>query len=125
MAALASAGILSDEEAVRYIKENNELLSTVMLPAYRNLSTGLAGLVTERETIPTGLYYLPQGTGYYTWLFEKNTGSSLSMDEVKALLYTRFETSYREMQNLLKERDNAAVLCCPWDPYFLTSCPLI
>ena len=110
VAALASAGILSDEEAVRYIKENNELLSTVMLPAYRNLSTGLAGLVTERETIPTGLYYLPQGTGYYTWLFEKNTGSSLSMDEVKALLYTRFETSYREMQNLLKERDNAAVL---------------
>ena len=98
------------EEAVRYIKENNELLSTVMLPAYRNLSTGLAGLVTERETIPTGLYYLPQGTGYYTWLFEKSTGSSLSMEEVKALLYTRFETSYREMQNLLKERDNAAVL---------------
>lgn len=71
VAALASAGILSDEEAVRYIKENNELLSTVMLPAYHNLSTGLAGLVTEQETIPTGLYYLPQGTGYYTWLFEK------------------------------------------------------
>lgn len=32
------------------------------------------------------------------------------MAEVKALLYTRFETSYREMQSLLRERDNAAVL---------------
>lgn len=107
---LVSAKELSDAEAVRYIKQNNELLSTVLLPAYRDLSTGLTGLITERETIPTGLFYLPKGKDYYAYLLQKNTGSSLSMPEIKALLYARFEASYRELTALLGEREDTISL---------------
>ena len=58
------AGLITAQEAQKYLDVNNRLLKTVLLPAYTALGDGL--LLLEDETIPvTGLAACPRGKEYY------------------------------------------------------------
>ncbi|MCH5271690.1 MAG: DUF885 domain-containing protein [Lachnospiraceae bacterium] len=102
---LLAEGIITKEEAIKYISLNDRLLTTVMQPAYENLADGLFLLMEDGTSRPTGLSSLPRGKEYYTWLVGRNTGSALTMEEIKALLYPHFEQTYSRLHDLLKEEN--------------------
>lgn len=99
--------IITSEEAEKYEAANNRLLTTVMQPAYEDLADGLFLLMGDGTSLPTGLSSLPQGQDYYAWLVEKNTGSALSISDIKLLLYPLFDIEYQELRELLLSREDA------------------
>ncbi len=104
---LCSRGMLSLADAQNYIMENDRLLKTVVLPAYRSLGDGL--LLLEDESIPlTGLAALPQGREYYQALLVSETGSYRSVEEIQNMLSRQFSLVYRDLQQLVKEHPDLA-----------------
>lgn len=94
--------LITTEEIAAYESCNNRLLRTVMLPAYQSLSDGLFLLIDE--TIPLeGLAAKPNGQQYYELLLQSETGSSLSIKEIKKLLANAFSLEYQAIQQLLLE----------------------
>lgn len=102
---LLAEGIITQEEAAKYVSANDRLLATVMQPAYEDLADGLFLLMGDGTSQPTGLAYLPLGREYYAWLVGRNTGSALSMEEIKALLYPHFELTYSRLHDVLQEEN--------------------
>lgn len=107
---LIQDGKITQSDAEQYKAQNDRLLSTVMLPAYESLADGLFLLMGDGTSTPTGLCHSPKGQDYYLWLVEKNTGSALTMDEIKAILYPRFEAEYMELHELLSAREDSLSL---------------
>lgn len=118
---LLDEGIITEEEAAKYVLANDRLLSTVMQPAYEDLADGLFLLMGDGTSRPTGLASLPLGKEYYTWLVGRNTGSSLSMEEIKALLYPHFEQTYSELHDLLQEENAIEIWLWGQDSFPLLS----
>lgn len=104
---MVAEGLLTASEAEGYLSENNRLLTTVMQPAYEMLGDGLFLLMGDGTSTPKGLCALPDGKAYYEWLVEKTTGSALSMQEIKELLYPQFNSEYAQVQTLLSATDDA------------------
>ena len=104
---LLTAGLLNETQVDSYVAENNRLLTTVMQPAYEALADGLFVLTGDGTSTPKGLCSLPQGKDYYTWLVKKNTGSPLTIEEIKGLLYPKFDTEYETLRSLLLQREDA------------------
>lgn len=98
---------ITEDESLAYQTQNNRLLKTVMKPAYEALADGLFLLMGDGTSLPTGLSSRPYGKAYYEWLVKKNTGSDLSIREIKALLYPQFDDTYEALRQLLLSRDNA------------------
>lgn len=107
---LIQDGKITQSDAEQYKAQNDRLLSTVMLPAYESLADGLFLLMGDGTSTPAGLCHSPKGQDYYLWLVEKNTGSALTMDEIKAILYPRFEAEYMELHELLSAREDSISL---------------
>lgn len=104
---LMNAGTITEADAKKYAAENDRLLKTVMLPAYENLSNGILLLMGDGSSTPKGLCALPQGRDYYAWLVEKNTGSGMSVEALKALLYPHFDAVYKDFKTLLTSREDS------------------
>ncbi|MGN1147389.1 MAG: DUF885 domain-containing protein [Lachnospiraceae bacterium] len=107
MQELINKQLITEDEAAQYGATNDRLLTTVMQPAYEALADGLFLLMGDGTSEPKGLASFPQGQDYYVWLVKKNTGSSLSMKEIKALLYPQFDAEYEELRSLLLSREDA------------------
>lgn len=99
--------LLTETEATAYVAQNNRLLSTVMQPAYEALADSIFLLMGDGTSTPKGLCNLPLGKEYYAWLVERNTGSSLSVESLKAMLYPQFDSVYRELKTILLSREDA------------------
>lgn len=120
---MVQQGLLTEAEAEKYEALNNRLLTTVMQPAYENLADGLFLLMGDGTSTPVGLSAYPQGRDYYVWLMQKNTGSALSMEEVKEMLYPRFDTIYKTLNSLLSSREDAPTIwlkALQFDPFPLS-----
>lgn len=104
---LVDQQVITESESAEYQAQNNRLLKTVMKPAYETLADGLFLLMGDGTSLPTGLSSKPHGKEYYQWLVNKNTGSSLSIKEIKALLYPQFDESYEALRELLLSREDA------------------
>ena len=98
---------ITEDESLAYQTQNNRLLKTVMKPAYEALADGLFLLMGDGTSLPIGLSSRPDGKAYYEWLVKKNTGSDLSIREIKALLYPQFDDTYEALRQLLLSKDNA------------------
>lgn len=107
MAVLITSRTITRKEADAYIEENSRILKSIVLPAYEKLADGLLKLCTQDRETPCGLCTLPDGKAYYTFLVHKESGTSLSMEEIKVLLYTKYETSCQKLQSLLSGREDA------------------
>lgn len=118
---LLSEGIITPEEAAKYVSANDRLLTTVMQPAYEDLADGLFLLMGDGTSRPTGLASLPLGREYYAWLVGRNTGSSLSMEEIKALLYPHFEQTYLELHDILQKENAIEIWLLSQDSFPLLS----
>ncbi len=90
---LLEGSIITEAEYADYISRNQELLTTLCLPAYESLAIQLTTLTPTCET-ETGLSSYPDGQAYYTYLLAQATGSARSIPELKELLTTSFQTTY-------------------------------
>lgn len=104
---LLAQGLITEDDAATYIANNNRLLTTVMQPAYETLGDGLFLLMGDGTSTPTGLCNLPQGQAYYEWLVKENTGSALSVEEIKELLYPQFNAEYTTLHDMLAASDDS------------------
>lgn len=102
---LLSQNIITEEEKQAYISQNSRLLSTVMLPAYQKMGDELF-LLRGRGKNEDGLYYYPNGKAYYEYLIHSHTGSYRSIEEIKLLLFTDFDSRYEAMYSLLQQTPN-------------------
>lgn len=107
---LKDQNLITDKELQKYREENNRLLRYVMLPAYEQLSDGLFLLMNDDSSLPEGLCHKPQGREYYEWLTKSLTGSERSMEEIKAMLYTRFDKSYRLLSQALNNNPTSSMM---------------
>ena len=88
----------ADKAAFR--QENSERIRESVIPAYEILIQGLTGLLGT-GVHEGGLCQLPEGKAYYTYLLQKNTGSSRSPEELRALITSYLEESLNTMAALL------------------------
>ena len=101
---LLQQGLLTEEDAAYYLQQNERLLSTVMLPAYESLGTGLSRL--KNETIPLkGLASKPAGKEYYKQLFIAETGCYRSIEEIKEMLTRQLDSEFNQLVSLLVQYD--------------------
>ncbi len=96
---LVENGEIDQSEAASLIAQNDRLLKTVMQPAYEALADGL--FLLEDDSIPlSGLGAKPQGKEYYQYLLISETGSYRSMEDIEALLFTKFQEEYDAIRSL-------------------------
>lgn len=100
---LLEKGLLSQEKAEHYVTLNDQLLRTVLLPAYQTLGDGLFLLKEQTASSTAGLSSLPLGHRYYEALLASSTGSSRSIAEIKELLLTQFEAECEVLRSLAQE----------------------
>lgn len=104
---LLSQKLLSAEAADKYIVQNEQLLSQVLLPAYQALGDGLS-LLKDPTIITCGLSARPQGAAYYQDLIYAQCGSSRSVPQIKALLLTQFQALAENIKELLVQYPSLA-----------------
>lgn len=105
---LLAQELISPKDYEHYIATNNRLLSTVMLPAYEELSDALF-LLQGSSTNNEGLAHYPQGKEYYEYLLHRSTGSPRSTEEIKKLLYKHFDEEYRAFQSFVAENPSLII----------------
>lgn len=91
---------LSEEEKAAFTAENEKLVKENVLGAYRKLRDGLAALKGTGKN-EGGLAGYEGGREYYASLAAEATGSSRSVEEMKALLEELVETNMTEMVNVM------------------------
>ena len=102
-------GIVTKEEAVRYLSTNKEFLSTYLLPAYTQLAKTLSSFIGH-GTNTDGLCYYESGQDYYAWLFQKNTGSDAQLSHVYKELAQNYYDSMLVLRDDLIAFQNTASL---------------
>lgn len=76
---------LSAEEREAYKSKNETLVKENVLPAYRTLATALTGLLGKGIN-NKGLCYFDAGKEYYEYLVYYNTGCSLKLPDIQAMI---------------------------------------
>lgn len=97
---------INSKEKAYYETLNNKLLTSVMAPAYETLGDALF-LLKDSGTNSQGLAHYPDGKTYYTYLLGQSTGCYDSMDDIKKMLYPKFDEEYKALQDLLQANPQA------------------
>ncbi len=106
--------------ALSAIERNDELLTTVLLPAYERLDKGLEQLSLQIKAdallrdgsgdgLPHGLAVYPEGREYYRQLLIAETGSYRSPEELYDLLKQQLANQLNALRQLIQE-DPACML---------------
>lgn len=90
---------LTDDERLAYKQQNQQILSTEVIPAYTALAQGLEYL-RGRGSNDRGLCYLEQGSDYYRLLVRQATGSSRPVEEMIQLVSERLLSDLRAMSQI-------------------------
>lgn len=98
---LVEQGVLTQKEQADYAKRNTIFLKNQIAPAYQKLSKDLSTL-KGKETL-SGLSSYPKGKEYYKLLLKANTGSARSVEEIKKMLYDRYDEIYQSYKALLQK----------------------
>ncbi len=99
---LRNQGLLTDRECDSYEEKHNDILATIVVPAYHNLKQELLALkpLCSSQT-PKGLASFSGGEAYYSLLFQRETSTDRPLEEIIELLKERVQTDYREIRQLL------------------------
>lgn len=97
---------ISEEEKKQYIRQNQHALTDSFFPAYRKLITALSEM---RGKVPelSGVCSLPNGKHYYEYLVRRETGSSRSIRELKALIKKQMKADASAMGRLISDSQKA------------------
>jgi uncharacterized protein (DUF885 family) len=106
---------LPADKKTSYLKEHEQILTTMFFPAYESLKEFLATHKTDGKN-KNGLYYLENGTDYYAWLLRSEVGSDRSFEEIEAMLDAALKTEAstiavltKNNPKLLEQRQNISL----------------
>ncbi|MGI6010663.1 MAG: DUF885 domain-containing protein [Ruminococcus sp.] len=97
---IQEASWLSEEKKQASLKLHQDALANCVIPAYENLISALTGLKGSGQN-ENGLYYLPGGRAYYTYLLKSNCGIYDSVEEIQTRLAGQLMEDYEEIRTLL------------------------
>lgn len=103
---LLQKNLLSEEDVSAFTQKNNTLLTKQIAPAYQTLAASIGTL--QGRPFEAGLSAYPNGQEYYSFLLQSNTGSDRSVEEIRAMLYKRYDTLYNTYSTLLKKHAHSA-----------------
>lgn len=101
---------LFPNDASKLIKRHNDYLTQYVVPAYQNLATGLTPLLPDAPE-DGSLSVYPNGCDYYSFLFQKKSGSSKPISYWKTVLSQRLKQSETELLRCAS-KDPAAFRTC-------------
>lgn len=105
--------IISAEEANTYQQHNSVLLKQQIAPAYQALAASISNL--QGTSTLSGLSTYPKGKEYYALLLEASTGSCRSVEEIRTMLYERYDALYHSYISLLQKDNHMQNLNFPLD----------
>ncbi len=91
---------ISAKKAADYLKQNETLLASAIVPSYKNLASELSSLKGKSPAIQ-GLCHVPNGKEYYTHLAAAETGSGKTIHELKSLIQSQLTQDILDMQRIL------------------------
>ncbi|TCT11672.1 uncharacterized protein (DUF885 family) [Natranaerovirga pectinivora] len=95
-------GITADD-ITQFENRNRDLIINTVIPAYEELALALTQL-KDKSVNNKGLYYLPQGTDYYEYLYYSYTGSSKTLEEIIDLIDLRIRQTFVQY-HVLSQQD--------------------
>lgn len=97
-----SVDFLSDKEKTAYIKKNQTIIESSIIPAYELIVSTLSDLKEKGYCVnEEGLCKLKNGKSYYEYLVRTYTGSSKNILEQKAQIQTKLAKDIRTMYSLI------------------------
>ena len=90
---------LTADEKISYKNRNKSILEGYVIPAYQNLSAGIAALAGAGKN-DKGLYYYPEGTEYYRYLVKSTVGDKRSIEEIEEAVKTQMVEDFTAIQKL-------------------------
>ncbi len=97
--AMLQEDIITEEQKIHWISENDRLLTTVMAPAYERTADAFT-ILQESGSNDMGLCYFPDGRAYYEYLLASTTGSSSSIADIKTMLFNDFQQNMAALHSL-------------------------
>ena len=97
---LSQKELISEAEMSTFLTQNNQLLIQQLAPAYQALSNSIGTL--QGRSLQAGLSSYPKGQEYYSLLLKSNTGSDRSVEEIRTMLYNRYDFLYDAYSSLVK-----------------------
>ena len=92
---------ISDKERRSFSDKNKALLESNVFPAYVHLIDTLSTLKADGACKnENGLAYLEHGREYYEYLVKSETGSSLTVPEIKAMIQTQVVRDIKQLYSL-------------------------
>lgn len=85
-----------------YQKKNQEMIENAVIPAYETLIAALLDL-RGSGTNEKGVCHFPNGKEYYSYVVERDTGSSRSVSEIKELINAQISSDLLSIQTLLSK----------------------
>lgn len=95
---LEEMGDISAEKKGEYIAKNNKIVEDVVYPAYDKLNSEMKRLRGTGKN-KGGLAGFAKGKKYFSYLFKKNSGSELSIEQFKE----RLEAEIKSCETILRE----------------------
>ena len=90
---------LSDSQKQEYKDKNTTLLNNEYMNAYQRLADELSSIDSSIED--TGLVGLPNGKDYYSYLVKANTGTDMTVEELRKFAETHFNQYVEELYAIL------------------------
>lgn len=98
---------LSPSVKETYQKKNQDMVEHAVIPAYETLIAALSDLRGMGKN-EKGVCYLPNGKEYYSYVVERDTGSSRSVSEMKKMIHDQITSDLLAIQTLLSKDPDLA-----------------
>ena len=92
---------LSKTKAESYKKQLKQAFTTSFLPAYQDISDLMKDLKKSGKNNDIGLAKFENGKAYYALLLQKSIGSNKSVDDIKKMMNTSFNTHLQNLQGIV------------------------
>lgn len=103
---IASLNLLPENKKDSFRKENMELVTEEIYPAYQSLITAIQSL-KGKGTNEQGLSYFPYGKKYYEYLVRQTTGCNESISRLRLMTRAQILEDLNAMQKVLFPADAA------------------
>lgn len=103
---IASLDLLPGNKKDSFRKENMELVTEEIYPAYQNLITAIKSL-RGKGTNEQGLSHFPYGKNYYEYLVRQTTGCNESISRLRLMTRAQILEDLNDMQKVLFPADAA------------------
>lgn len=98
---------LTADEKISYKARNLSILTGYVIPAYQELGQKILSYAGSSKN-SMGLYYLPEGTEYYTYLVKSITGDSRDIEAIEEAVKVQMVADYTAIAELTGQMTSSA-----------------